>query len=645
MNPLPPRLGAPASLFLAVCLSLPVAVAAPAMPQDRAGYERYRQAQNEASNQAYQAGDYARCRAIEDAMLAAARRFGDRKEEAMSIYGLGLVATASGQPAEAERKFRESIALWQSIGDQKGLALALRGLGRVLEGAGRLPEATEVQVTGLELLLKFGTAMDQSESYYSLARLFTNLENFPAARHGVDRAIELMGKTPPDFPLGLNLALRSAVSRELGDLAAARRDGEQALAAFRRADSKVGTAIGQLALGHALALAGEVEQALALLRSAERTAVELNEVVLRSDVLLAQGQVLVREKRYQPALVALDAALAIADDLSLDQLRRNVQLEREKALSALGRVGEALLASKQAFEAHKRLARLDQIGQMAGRSAESQLAAINSRFLALDPAVRASSPVLAPTAPTPPASISRWWWWLAALPALGLALALRHLRRLRHEKEGLRRRQHELESAHEALQSHSARLQQQVSLDPLTGVLSRRAFAEELSALLAFAQGNGGTVSLMLFDLDHFKQINDRHGHLTGDAALRFLVGLVREQLDSDDLCGRFGGDEFLIASRESPAAVLAMAERIRVSVQSRSRAADSGLPVLGISVGLAHADPAAGYDAEELFLRADAALYNAKAAGRNRVVVGGGAAPASSDPRSLLHPVTDPID
>jgi diguanylate cyclase (GGDEF)-like protein len=94
----------------------------------------------------------------------------------------------------------------------------------------------------------------------------------------------------------------------------------------------------------------------------------------------------------------------------------------------------------------------------------------------------------------------------------------------------------------------------------------------------------------MVFDLDHFKQVNDRHGHSTGDAALTLLVGLVRTQLDSDDLFGRFGGDEFLIGCRQPTDDVVAMAERIRAAVDQHSRAPGSGLPPLSISVGLAHA-------------------------------------------------------
>src|SRR5690606_3309060 len=236
--------------------------------------------------------------------------------------------------------------------------------------------------------------------------------------------------------------------------------------------------------------------------------------------------------------------------------------------------------------------------------------------------------------PEQPPTHRRGWWWLLAVSALAaaLALAIRQARRLRTS-------QRDLESEHAQLRDQSERLRRQVSVDPLTGAMSRRAFSDELAALLRAASARAEPVSLMVFDLDHFKSVNDRHGHMTGDAALKLLAGLVREQLDSDDLFGRFGGDEFLVAGRRSPAAMREIAERIRAAVEGRSRITDAGLPPLSISAGLAHADPGVGYDAEALFARADAALYIAKQSGRNRVAASDDAAPTGVDPRFLSVP------
>jgi diguanylate cyclase (GGDEF)-like protein len=620
--------------------------AAAALPTTKAEFEAFKKPRSEATDVAYQAGDIAKARRMETEMLALSRKFGDKREEVSSVYGLALMDTVSGELDSAEARFRQTIPMWQAISDQKGLALSLRGLGRVLEAKGRLPEAAEVQVAGLELLLKFGKPIDQSESYYSLARLFMNLESYPAALKAVDQAIALMGPTPPDFPLGLNLAVRADVLRELGRLDEARASAQGSYDAFARGKSPIGEAIGQLTLGKIVARMGELERGLVLLRDGEAKAEQAKEGVLVTDLQFAQGMVLVAAGRFEDALVPLDAALANAERLKLDQSIRNVSLELEKAYSGLGRPADALAASKRAFAAQTRLASLEQIGNMAGRSAETQLSAVSSKFLSLDAATRASAPVLAapkpPPAPTGLAAVPRWVFWAAGLVLIGVGLGILRMRRLRAEGDSMRRAQADLASAHAELQDHSAQLAQQVSIDPLTGVLTRRAFTAELAALLDLARAASEPVSLAVFDLDHFKQVNDRHGHLTGDAALRLLVGLVREQLDSEDLLGRFGGDEFLLASRVPVRDMQGLAERIRAAVEERSRAPDSGLPPLSISLGLAEAGPGEGYDAEALFHRADTALYAAKAGGRNRVEIAQPAGSAPARVRSLLQPATE---
>jgi diguanylate cyclase (GGDEF)-like protein len=622
----------------AAVLSISAAVAAATPSTGADAFESYKRAQDAASNAAYREGDYARCRDIELAVLAESRRHGDRKEEAMSIYALGLVGTATGELDEAEARFRQTLPLWSAIDDQKGMALSMRGLGRVLEAKGKLPEATEVQVAALELLLKFGKPIDQSESYYSLGRLFLNLEDYPAALHAIDRAVELMGPSPPDFPLGLNLAARAETLRELGRFDEGRRAAQAAFDAFARAKSPLGEAIGELVLGKAMARTGDAAKGLELLRKGEATALAAKEAVLATDLQFGQGWLLVGEGRFQEALPPLARAMATAEKLHLDQTLRNISLEQEKAYSGLGRTADALAASKRAFAAHTRVATLSTVGKLAGRSAESQLSATSSRFMSLDAATRAGSPVLEkkPSVRTiVRESTPAWLYWLGALAVLALAAAAWRLSTMRRERR-------HLHHAHARLQDHSAQLAQQVSIDPLTGVLSRRAFSEELAGLLAQARARSAPVSLAVFDLDHFKQINDRHGHLTGDAALKLLVGLVREQLDSEDLFGRFGGDEFLLASHADAATMQRLAERIRRSVEERSRAGDSGSPPLGISLGLAQAGPEEGYDADVLFHRADTALYEAKAAGRNRVVLAGGGVAPRAHARALLQPAND---
>lgn len=564
------------------------------------------------SDLAYRRGDLAAVVALENEALADARRYGDRREVAGSLYGLGLADVATGALDDAERRFDEAIRIWRGTGHERQVAMAERALARAKESRGHYAEAVELQVSALETLRRVGRPIDQSESYYSLAKLFQNLEDYPAALQGTNQAIALMGQNPPDFPLGLNLMLRAQLQLELGDHAAALADGEASMAAFRRNGGDMGTALGSLALGRAQVANDQHAQGLATLREGRALAAKLGERLLESDLALAEGEALVAMGRPAEAIAPLRHAEAIGDELGLDRLRQDVSLELEKAYSALGRTAEALAASKRAFEFRSRLSRFDQLGRLAADNGSAR-----ARFMALDAGV-ADAPAARPVSTAGTNGLPTWTWALA-LPTLllawGLVRVLRHARHLRDEKRQIADRQQALENEHQALR-------ERVALDPLTGALTRQAFAAELATLLRHAENHGRSVALLVFDLDNFKTINDQHGHLAGDEALRLATGIARGKLRSDDLLGRFGGDEFLVACEglDQPAAE-ALAEQLRFDLVWRAPDATPPMPGLSLSVGVAVADLGKGYDAGDLFHRADTALFRAKRAGRNRVV------------------------
>ncbi|KFL36355.1 diguanylate cyclase [Arenimonas donghaensis] len=581
----------------------------------QAGFRRERvEALSALSNEAYRRGDIAAVIALENEALADALRLGDRSEQAGSLYGLGMAAQAEGRLDEAEQQFERAIAIWEDIGADRLVAVAQRALGRVHESRGRYAQAVDMQVSALEQLLADGRAMDQSESYYSLARLFYNLEDYEAALKASNQAIDLMGGNPPDFPLGLNLVLRSQIHVERGQADAGLADARAASAALERNGGDLGLALASLSLGRALTASGEHGQGVATLRDGILRADAINERVLGADLRLALGQALLAMGRPADALDPLAAAQVVGEALELDRLLQDVSLEQENAWSALGRSDEALAASKRAFAYRTRLTRLDELGQLAADPGRRRA---RERFMALAPGeVPLGRPSRARS--DEPAGLPRWAWGLA-IPMLLLAWGLlrlgRHVRHLRSEKQQMSVRQRALETEHLALR-------ERVSVDPLTGALTRQAFATELATLLSHADNHGRSVALLVFDLDNFKAINDRLGHLAGDEALRLATGIARGKLRSVDLLGRFGGDEFLVACEgmDQPAAE-ALAEQLRFDLVWRAPDAQPPMDGLSLSVGVAVADMGRGYDAGDLFHRADSALYRAKRAGRNRVV------------------------
>lgn len=154
--------------------------------------------------------------------------------------------------------------------------------------------------------------------------------------------------------------------------------------------------------------------------------------------------------------------------------------------------------------------------------------------------------------------------------------------------------------------------------DALTGLLNRRAFFEAAEAALRRARAERCPLTLLVLDADHFKAINDRHGHAAGDEALRVIAATLLGATRQYDLVGRIGGEEFAVLLRNAaPDEAGIVAERI-VSAVRLAEFRRAGRPVpLSVSVGIAALEP--GLDLDGLFARADAALYAAKEAGRGR--------------------------
>ncbi len=168
------------------------------------------------------------------------------------------------------------------------------------------------------------------------------------------------------------------------------------------------------------------------------------------------------------------------------------------------------------------------------------------------------------------------------------------------------------------------RLYESSRRDALTGIFNRQHFEECLRAEMAYARRHGTRVGLLLFDLDHFKRVNDSYGHPTGDAVLRHVTALVARKLRPEDIFARVGGEEFAVIIRGQNLRRLARdAERLRVAV-STSPAHFSGQQIpVSISVGCVTSDCAPEPTEQALVDLADQRLYRAKQAGRNRVVAG----------------------
>ena len=185
-------------------------------------------------------------------------------------------------------------------------------------------------------------------------------------------------------------------------------------------------------------------------------------------------------------------------------------------------------------------------------------------------------------------------WWLCVTVTVTLCMALMTGQRLQ------------------------ANLNRQASRDPLTGVLNRRSFALVAAKEIALARRGGLPCSVLMMDLDHFKRINDLFGHAAGDAELCRFVEIAARELRGADALSRFGGEEFVALLPGATAdQALVVAERLRQQYQSTPR--DQLLPGSGNTVSIGVCEILDEEEFIQALKRADAALYRAKAEGRNR--------------------------
>ena len=173
--------------------------------------------------------------------------------------------------------------------------------------------------------------------------------------------------------------------------------------------------------------------------------------------------------------------------------------------------------------------------------------------------------------------------------------------------------------------------------DPLTGVRNRRGFDQLAAREIQRSRRTGERIWLVMLDIDHFKRVNDTYGHAAGDEALRAVGTCCREQLREIDVLARFGGEEFVILlAGADQAEAVAIAERLRRAVATLTVATAAGPLRLTASFGVAPLQPHAGEDdLEAAIALADAALYEAKRAGRDRVRLAASPEPPGSSVRA----------
>ena len=544
-----------------------------------------------------------------DSARRLAARVGLRRGEARAISNLGTIAQRRGDPEMAIERFREALGMQRALGEQRDIANSLNNLGFVHStDLANYPTALAEHLEALRIREGLGDSMAVASSLNNIGIVYGRIHQVARAREYFERAL-VMRRT-----MGNQTRVAGTLSN-LGDMYLESGSPQRALAAYQEALS-IRTPAGDPAaistshrnLAQAYLALGQLKDAEREIDEAEHLGGRLEDRGVQVGNLLARSAIEKRLGRADDAERHAKSALEISQAMG----------SRENVRRSLGTLSAAQEASRSHLAALQSLQRAKAVGDsIYDATTAARLVDLETRFTR---------------------------------------------ERREHELEQLRRDEAEAELVAERRGSQRnaaigvaaliallgiiswsrrvdhARIAQELSItDPLTEAKNRRYVEQTISADLAVsarrhlraaqrgALAEEADIVFLLLDLDHFKGVNDRHGHAAGDDVLRAVVQVLRDTCRQSDVIVRWGGEEFLVIGRFTDRSLAAIhAQRLREAVEACAVRLTNGTMVrVTASIGYA-AYPLLTHNPEanswrQLVALADLACYVAKESGRNR--------------------------
>ena len=568
--------------------------------------------------------DYAGASKLADALLALAKRHHSKVFEASALGYFGVVARRRGDLDAALKNYTVSINMLREGGDEFRLALMIGNLGTVFRDRGDFARALELQLEALAIRERIGDYLETS--LRNIALLYRELEDSDTARSYFERALNAVDRQASPERYASIIGSYASLLNDVGDHAAALTAANEALAIDTGLGNRANQGLERLEVGRALHGLGQETEASEQLEFALELGRQLGQHEIVARALLSLAEINQLQHHSLRARGMIDEAIA-----GLEAALLRPQLARAYALR------EKIAIADHDPEAALRFLRLysEQRELLIGTRASRQLGDLQARHARAeadkDLALLQKDNELQSTR-LGKQDLERQ---LGLVGMVGLVLALLLITwrfyGIRQLNSALRMKNVEIDAKSRALANANLALEQRASelyraaiSDPLTGVHNRSHLRELIDKRLAHCVRTNSPLAVLLIDFDHFKQINDQLGHLHGDRVLLAGVASIRRCLRADDILGRFGGEEFVIVLEGDRAdSAWQIADTVRSQVQRSLADMDTKGIAVTVSIGLAQladlGEPAhATVDA--LLDAGDRAMYQAKAAGRNRV-------------------------
>jgi diguanylate cyclase (GGDEF)-like protein len=511
------------------------------------------------------------------------------------------VALVAGNRHAAEPLLAQAVAQLPADTPNEARFAYVKLQAKLSADSGRLEDAFRLQHEAMKLADESGVASRRADARSQLAIVYFQAKQAPRARALSDESLAMAQAAQDWMSLALASNTRSILLDAVGDIAGEQKSLEDSIAYARRAGAKLEESLYLANMSNFYLLIGDNKTAIARAEAALPLSRELGDITGQFVALANMGLGHIALRRFDVGKRLVGEAIALERQRGYLPSLADIYNEEARYLEKAGDTAGAV----QAYHEYRKLA--DELFQ---RDNQKAILAMQEQFDAEQRSARLE--LLNRENSLKAAQLGhrermQWLWLLAAAAFVvsigGVALLYWRVRR-----------------SNRALVSTNEMLRLQGERDPLTGLANRRHFQAAMQWLAPAGRLEG---TLCMIDLDHFKPVNDRHGHAAGDAVLVEIAQRLRSTLRDDDLIVRWGGEEFLVALRPmDPAQVNALVERMLAAVALEPVAWEGRSIGMTASIGyatfpLAPPAPATGW-ARAVDL-VDSALYLAKAQGRNR--------------------------
>lgn len=574
----------------------------------------------------FRLGNYQVARARHQSVLQRASARRDLPGVARAELELALLDRRQGDFSSAIAGLERALSVYRQLGDLDGVARVLTHIGLVRINQGVYSAALDALNESLRLQ-DDGAVAERERTYHYLGLLYAGLREYETARRFLDKGLAEAHKLADPAREAPLLGSKARVANLAGSYSQALTLASESQKLAERMGSPPGRAYAGLELGRALLGLGRLDEAREALETGVVIAEAIGQHSTVADYHGLLAELAMREGREGDALAIWESLLPSFQTGDDQPQLYDIYRAMIPVLARHGRTDRALEIAQESLLVQEQIASLDMNRRLAVAETENR-ARENERQIEL---LQRDNEIKALRLKDEVTRRSRALWLSASLVAIVLLLALRYResrrmqQRLTAVNEDLLSSREALALAHAELEKRAEYLARAAATDPLTGVSNRREFLERFNDYWDDARRRGEDLAVVLIDADHFKRINDVHGHAVGDAALCALAHTLQATLRQGTLLARWGGEEFIVAlpGTNAEAATL-LGERLRRAVSAIER---EDLPPLTISIGITslgdrHIDSSA-----VLFDEADAAMYEAKASGRNRVCIAGRAA------------------